>query len=47
MKLFQDLLSTDYGLMSASVIAITIGMAVWYGTYFVRKVREDAARAQR
>ena len=47
MKLFADLFSTDYGLMSAVVIAITIGMAIWYAAYFKRKMDEDAKAAGR
>jgi len=45
MKLFTDLISTDYGLMSLAVIVITVGMAVWYGAYFNRKMKEDAKAA--
>lgn len=47
MKLFADLFSTDYGIMSAVVIAITIGMAFWYAAYFKRKMDEDAKAAGR
>lgn len=43
MKLFSDLFSTDYGLMSAAVIAFTIGMAVWFGAYFRRKMAESTS----
>jgi predicted RND superfamily exporter protein len=45
MKLFSDLFSTDYGLMSAVVIAITLGMGVWYVLYFLRRMDEDARAA--
>jgi uncharacterized membrane-anchored protein len=45
MKLFSDLFSTDYGLMSAVVIAITLGMGVWYVRYFLRRMDEDARAA--
>ncbi len=45
MKLMQDLLSTDYGLMSLAVIAITIGMGVWYRQFFKRKMDESAKNA--
>ncbi len=45
MKLLSDLLSTDYGLMSAGVIAFILCMAVWFGVYFTRKMKEDAESA--
>jgi hypothetical protein len=41
MKLLTDLLSTDYGLMSAAVIAITLCMAVWFSAFFRRKMNES------
>jgi hypothetical protein len=43
MKLLQDLLSTDYGLMSLAVIVIALGMAVWYARFFKRKMDEAEA----
>ena len=42
MKLMTDLFSTDYGLMSIAVIAITLGMAAWFGAFFRRKMKESA-----
>ena len=45
MQLFKDLFSSDVGLMSAAVIAITLGMGAFYVSYFLRHVREDARRA--
>lgn len=45
MKLLTDLLSTDYGLMSAVVILFTVGMGVWYARYFARRMDEDARAA--
>lgn len=45
MKLLTDLFSTDYGLMSIAVIAITLGMAGWFALFFRRKMREDARNA--
>ena len=45
MKLFTELVSTPYGLMSLASIVITIGMGVWFGRYFSRKIREDAKKA--
>ena len=46
MKMLTDLFSTDYGLMSIAVIAITLGMAVWFGAFFRRKMNEDAEKAR-
>jgi hypothetical protein len=40
MKLMQDLLSTDYGLMSLAVIVIVVVMAGWYARFFKRKMDE-------
>ncbi|MDO8778543.1 MAG: DUF3149 domain-containing protein [Burkholderiaceae bacterium] len=45
MKMLSDLFSTDYGLMSAAVIAFMLGMAVWFVVFFKRKVDEDARNA--
>lgn len=45
MKLLTELLSTDYGLLSAGVIVFTIGMGVWYVRYFMRRMDEDARRS--
>ncbi len=44
MHAIQDFLSTDYGLMSAAVIAITLGMAVFFTRFFIRHMHEDEAR---
>jgi hypothetical protein len=43
MKALVDLFSTDYGLLSAVVLAITVGMLAWYVRFFTRKMDEDAA----
>lgn len=40
MKLLNDLLSTDYGLMSIIVIAITITMAAFFVRLFMKKMKE-------
>lgn len=45
MKALVDLFSTDYGLLSVVVLAITVGMLGWYIRYFTRKMDEDAAAA--
>ncbi len=47
MKMLTDLFSTDYGLMSLGVIAFMLGMAVWFGAFFKRKMAEDARKAGR
>ena len=47
MKLLSDLFSTDYGLMSAAVIAFMLGMAVWFWAFFKRKMAQDARNAGR
>jgi uncharacterized membrane-anchored protein len=44
MQAWTDFFSTDYGLMSAAVLAITIGMAVFFVRFFVRNMNEDEAR---
>ncbi len=46
MKAWTDFFSTDYGLMSAVVIAITIGMAVFFVRFFLKNMHEDEARAK-
>jgi hypothetical protein len=46
MKLLTDLISTDYGLMSLAVIIVTLGMAVWFRMFFVRKMNEEAANTK-
>jgi hypothetical protein len=48
MKALQDFLTTDYGLMSLVVIAITLGMGVFYGRFFASHIKADteAARAR-
>ncbi|MFV0680900.1 DUF3149 domain-containing protein [Ottowia sp.] len=38
MKLWQDLFSTDYGLLSLAVIVFMLGMGVWYLRFFLRKM---------
>jgi hypothetical protein len=43
MHALQDFFTTDYGLLSAAVIAITLGMGVFYARYFQRHIREDTA----
>lgn len=47
MAALRDFFSTDYGLMSAAVIAVTLGMGVFYVRFFIKHMREDAERAAR
>ncbi len=47
MHALRDFFSTDYGLMSAAVIAITLGMGAFFASYFARHIREDSERAAR
>ena len=47
MQLFKDLFSSDVGLMSAAVIAITLGMGAFFARYFAKHIREDSERAAR
>jgi hypothetical protein len=47
MQLLKDFLMTDYGLMSAVVIAFTLGMAGYFSWYFSKHIREDCERYDR
>lgn len=47
MHALKDLFTSDVGIMSLAVIAITLGMGVFYLRYFLRHIREDAAAANR
>ena len=47
MQAWTDFFSTDYGLMSAAVIAVMLGMGVFFVRFFVKHMREDEARANR
>ncbi len=46
MKLIGDLFSSDVGLLSAGVLAFVLVMAAWFIGFFMRKMREDEARAR-
>jgi hypothetical protein len=46
MQALRELFTSDVGLMSLGVIAITVGMGVFYARYFLSHLREDTARAQ-
>lgn len=47
MHALRDFFSTDYGLLSAFVIAFTLGMGVFFARYISRHMREDAEAAAR
>ncbi len=37
MKIWMDLLTTDYGLMSGLVVLFMLGMGVYYARMFINK----------
>jgi predicted RND superfamily exporter protein len=47
MHALMDFFSTDYGLLSAAVIAFMLGMGVFYVRYFMKHIKEDTERAER
>lgn len=47
MHAFNDLLSTDYGLMSLVVLAICIFMMVFIGRFVARQIRQDTDAHER
>ncbi len=47
MHALKDFFTTDYGLLSALVIVITLGMGVFYARYFAKHIKEDTERAER
>lgn len=47
MHALTDFFTTDYGLLSAAVIAFTLGMGVFFARYMARHIREDSERAAR
>lgn len=47
MHALKDFFTTDYGLLSAAVIAVTLGMGAFYAWFFRKHIREDAERAAR
>ncbi len=46
MHALRDFFSTDYGLLSAGVIAFMLGMGVYYVRFFLRHMHEDEQRAR-
>lgn len=47
MHALRDFLTTDYGLLSAAVIAFMLGMGVFFARYMSRHIREDSEAAAR
>jgi len=45
MSALKELFSTDVGLMSVVVIAVMLGMGVFYTRFFLKHIKDDAARA--
>lgn len=45
MKMFNDLISTDYGLMSLIVILITIAMWIYFTVLFLGKINKSGSAA--
>jgi Protein of unknown function (DUF3149) len=43
MHALTDFFTTDYGLLSAAVIAFTLGMGGFYARYFLRHMQQDEA----
>ena len=46
MKMLNDLISTDYGLMSLAVIVFMLGM-MWYMYKMVVRKRDEAERSSK
>lgn len=46
MHALKELFTTDVGLMSLGGLVFMMGMAVFFVRYFLRHIREDAARAE-
>jgi len=43
MRALTELFTTDVGLMSVAVLAVVLGMAVYYVRYFVKHMHDDEA----
>jgi Protein of unknown function (DUF3149) len=44
MRALTELFTTDVGLLSVAVLAITLGMGGFYLRYFIKHIREDSAK---
>ncbi len=47
MHALRDFFTTDYGLLSAAVIAFTLGMGVFYARYIMKHIKADTEAAAR
>lgn len=47
MKAFELLFTSDVGLMSLTVLTITLGMGAFYLRYFLKHIKDDGAAAAR
>jgi hypothetical protein len=47
MKAFELLFTSDVGLMSLTVLTITLGMGGFYLRYFLKHMKDDAAAQAR
>ena len=47
MHAWCDFFTTDYGLVSAAVIAMTLSMGLYFTRYAALHIREDGERAAR
>lgn len=45
MQVFKDIFASDVGLLSAATLAVLLGMAVFFVRFFLKKIREDEAKA--
>jgi Protein of unknown function (DUF3149) len=45
MHALKDLFTSDVGLMSLAGMVFMLGMGVFYVSYFLRHIREDAEKA--
>lgn len=45
MRLLNELMTTDVGLMSAAGILFMLGMGAYFLRYFIKHMHEDEARA--
>ena len=44
MQALRELFTSDVGLMSVAVLAVTLGIGGYYLSYFLRHIREDSAK---
>lgn len=46
MHALKDFFTTDYGLLSAIVLFLILGMLAWFVRFFVSNIQRDAQRAE-